>query len=143
MTRAHYISRSRKPLSAWIAVAATLSAALAVLLLPSAPDSASVWAPLVALFPESARSCFALAVASCIGCIAWQAAEAVAQRRAVRPALTAAIVSALLAPVAAPLWAALFAAAALLALPAPVRLVAANDNERLADRWVNPFALAA
>ena len=100
---------------------------------------------LVALFPDSAPSAYALAWASMIGCVAGLTAEAAGRRRALRPALTAAIAAALLSPVAlaVPIWPVLLAAAALIATPAPRRLRAANDNPIPAHRIPHPFSLAA
>lgn len=121
----------------------TALAALVVVLLPAGAESASLWAPLVALFPDSARSCFALACAASVGVVAGLIAEAVGRRDPVRPALTAALGVALLAPpgLAVPLWPALLAAAGLIACPVRRHLVAANDD---APRpHANPFALAA
>ena len=143
---AYYLTPARrKPVAAPLAVCATLAAAALMLLLPGADETASVWAPLVALFPESAPSCFALACASVVGCVVGLSADAVGQRRALRPALTAALAAALLAPatLAVPLWPALLAAAALIATPAPTRPRAANDNPIPAHRAPHPFSLAA
>lgn len=133
----------RKRVPPALVVATTLGAALITLSLPRADIGASVWVPLIALFPDSAQSCFALAVASLTGCVAWQAADAVGRRSVLRPALTVILIAVLLTPatISVPLWPGLIAAAALLALPAPVCLDAANDNPAIAPR--TPFSLAA
>jgi hypothetical protein len=144
--RAYYLSPPARRIASPLAAAgATLFAAVATLVLPRAPESASIWAALVALFPDGAPSAFALAWASLIGCIAGLMAEAVARRQALRPALLAVLATALLSPaaLAAPLWPALLAAAGLIATPAPRRLRAANDNPIPAHRTPHPFSLAA
>lgn len=121
---------SRRPVPAAIASALTACAALATLAMPAMAEGASLWRPLLALFPESAASCFALGTALTVGCTAGLCADAAIRRRAMRPALRAAICAAMASPpvLAVPLWPALLAAAALVALPTPQRPRAANDN---------------
>lgn len=128
-----------------VAAGSTVLAAVAMLMLPRAAESASIWGVLAQVFPESASAIFSLAWAGTIGCVAGLTAEAFGQREALRPALRTAIVAALLSPVAlaAPLWPALLAAAALVAIPVPIRHRAANNNLPAGDRWTNPFSLAA
>ena len=104
-----------------------------------------VWPLLATIAPGSIQSCFALSWAALIGALAYLAADAVRQRRALRPTLKAVVAATLLAPVgvAAPLWLGLLAAAGMLATPAPRRLVAANDNAPPERLFGNPFALTA
>lgn len=137
--------RTGRPARPMVAAAATLLAAVTVLAMPRGAESASIWAALVAVFPDGARSAFALGWASMVGCVAGLTADAVGRRRALRPALLAAIVAAVLSPamLAVPIWPPLLAAAALIAVPEPPRRRAANDNCLPTHVARNPFALAA
>lgn len=141
--RAYHLPSPLRPLPHPIAAGCGVAVAgLAMLVLPGA-ESGGLWRPVVTLLPGSAAACFSLATAVAVGCLAGLAAHAIGRREALRPALHAAITTALFAPaaLAVPLWPALLAAAGLLAIPAPARRIAANDNP--ARPPANPFALAA